>query len=309
MQTLVERMGELRLGIEAALPPTTKEGAGKEITAAPPLPRSEWGVWIRGFGNGGRINNDASRRFDQNVGGFQMGADKRFGSLWSGNVYLGIFGSYFYASRDFRDGGDGSTNAFSLGGYATWTHPQGWYADMVVKYTQMWNYFNTPTSGETVSNSTGYYNIPTVGGSLEVGKRFDFADHRFFIEPQAQLAGVWENGMSYTASNGLRVHGDNQTSLEGRLGGRAGMRFGLSQGRAIEPYAKAEVIEEFLTGNTVRTDSTGFNSSLSGTVGRFGGGVAARLSQSIYIYGEYNYATGDHIQEPWSVDAGMRWQW
>jgi outer membrane autotransporter protein len=74
-------------------------------------------------------------------------------------------------------------------------------------------------------------------------------------------------------------------------------------------YAKAEVIEESLTGNTVRTESTGFDSSLSGTVGRFGGGFAAKLSQSIYIYGEYDYATGNDIQAPWSVTAGLRWQW
>jgi outer membrane autotransporter protein len=52
----------------------------------------------------------------------------------------------------------------------------------------------------------GDYDIPAVGGSFEVGKRFDFAGERFFVEPQAQLAGVWEKGMDYTASNGLRVH-------------------------------------------------------------------------------------------------------
>src|SRR5260221_11766877 len=101
------------------------------------------------------------------------------------------------------------------------------------------------------------------------------------------MGGVGENGMDYPASNGLRVHGDDQTSLEGRLGGRLGMHFDLSQGRAIEPYAKAEVIEEFLTGNTVRTDITNFDSHLSGTEERFGGGLAAKLSQSLYISGEY----------------------
>src|SRR2546430_8513918 len=62
------------------------------------------------------------------------------------------------------------------------------------------------------------------------------------------------------------------TLFRSRLGGRLGMHFDLSQGRAIEPYAKAEVIEEFLTGNTVRTNTTNFDSHLSGTVGRFGGG-------------------------------------
>ena len=160
-----------------------------------------------------------------------------------------------------------------------------------------------------VSTSTGYYNILAVGGALEVGKRFEFAGGCFFIEPQAQLAGVWEDGMSYSASNGLRVHGDPQTSLQGRLGGRVGLHFDLPEGRAIEPYAKAEVIEEFLTGNTIRTDSTSFDSSLSGTTGRFGGGVTARISQSFYLYGEYDYLTGDHLEQPWAVDVGLRFQW
>jgi outer membrane autotransporter protein len=201
----------------------------------------------------------------------------------------------------------GSTNAFSLGAYATWIHPQGWYADTVFKYTQMWNYFATPTSNGSIS--TGNYDIPAFGGSLEVGKRFDFLNRRFFIEPQAQLAGVWEGGMDYAASNGLRVNGDVQSSLQGRLGGRVGVHFDLPQGRILELYGKAEVIEEFLTGNNVTADNTTFTSSLSGTVGRFGGGVALRLNQSIYLYGEYDYSTGNHIQEPWSVDAGLRWQW
>jgi outer membrane autotransporter protein len=232
MQTLVERMGELRLGIPTAPAPVpsggpTELGKGavesKQVVAlpAPPL-RSQWGVWLRGFGSGMRINNDVSRVFHQNVGGFQLGFDRRFGSLWSGDVYVGVFGSYFYASRDFRDGGNGSSNAFSLGSYVTWIHPQGWYADIVVKYTHIWNYFNTPTSGENSTISTGFYDIPTVGGSVEVGKRFDFADHRFFIEPQAQLAGVWEDGMDYTASNGLRVHGDSQIRPPCRAGLAAG---------------------------------------------------------------------------------------
>lgn len=162
-----------------------------------------------------KISNDASRIFNQDVGGFQMGADRRFGSVLGGDVYAGVFGGYIYASRDFNDGGTGSTNAFSLGGYATWIHPEGWYVDMVGKYTQMWNYFKTPTLGEVNPISTGYYNIPAVGGSLEVGRRYDFGGGCFFVEPEVQLAGVWEDGMSYNASNGLRVHGDSQTSLRG----------------------------------------------------------------------------------------------
>jgi outer membrane autotransporter protein len=318
MQTLVERMGELRLGIQetpAASSSGSEQLAGGKGTVdskqiAPPHPApaiSQWGIWIRGFGSGTRINNDVSRVFNQNVGGVQIGADKRFGSLWNGDVYLGVFGGYIYASRDFLDGGEGNTNALSLGAYTTWIHPQGWYVDTVLKYTQMWNSFSTPTLED--STSTGDYDIPAIGGSFEAGRRFDFDGGRLFIEPQAQLAGVWAGGMDYMASNGLRVHGDDQTSLQGRLGGRFGMHFEFSQGWTIEPYAKAEVIQEFLTGDNVMTNSTTFDSNLSGTVGRFGGGLTVKVSQSGYLYGEYDYATGDHFQQPWSVSAGLRWQW
>jgi outer membrane autotransporter protein len=51
------------------------------------------------------------------------------------------------------------------------------------------------------------------------------------------------------------------------------------------------------------------DSNLSGTVGRFGGGLTVKVSQSGYLYGEYEYATGDHFQQPWSVSARLRWQW
>jgi outer membrane autotransporter protein len=171
----------------------------------------------------------------------------------------------------------------------------------------MWNSFRTPNLNGSISR--GDYDIPAFGGSLVVGKRIDFDRRLFFIEPQAQLAGVWVDGASYAASNGLRVSGNDQASLQGRLGARAGMHIDFSQQRAVEPYLKAEVIQEFLTGNTVTTNSTSFDTNLSGTVGRFGAGITTRISRSIDLYGEYDYATGDHFEEPWSISAGLRWQW
>ena len=57
-----------------------------------------------------------------------------------------------------------------------------------------------------------------------------------------------------------------------------------------------------------RLHSTNFDSHLSRTVGRFGAGLTAKLSQAVYLYCEYDYATGDHVQAPWAADAGLRWQ-
>ena len=303
MDTLIQRLGELRFLPGDGRP--SVDSNGKAVLSAPPEETYPTiGTWVRGFGNGMRINDQVSRAYNQNTGGFQLGADKRFVAL-QGDLYLGGFLSYFNASRDFLDGGDGSTNAFSVGTYAAWLNPKGWYADLVLKYTQLWDYFHTPLSNGSVS--TGDYSIPSLGGSLEVGKRFDVG--KFFIEPQAQLAGVWEAGNNYTTSNGLMVGGSDQFSLRGRLGLRAGMDFAFSNGTALEPYLKVSAVHEFLGGDRITANEIGFNPALSGTLVDAGAGLAVRLNQSVYLYGEYDYANGDKIRAPWAVNAGLRWQW
>src|SRR5258708_36758883 len=165
MDTLIQRLGELRL--LAGDGRSSVDSYGKEII--PPVSPEETpatiGTWVRGFGNGMHINDQASRAFDQNTGGFQLGADKRF-AAFQGDLYLGGFLSYFDASRNFLDCGEGSTNALSVGGYATWVNPKGLYADLLVKYSQRWNYFDTTFTGGAIS--TGFYIIPSLDGLLEL---------------------------------------------------------------------------------------------------------------------------------------------
>ena len=226
-QTLVDRLGELRLGLQTT--------GGETVDSMGPT-ENKWQAWIRGFGGGLKVDNGASGNFDQDYGGFQTGIDRNLGSLWGGNLHLGGFSGYIHSSRDFHDQSVSRTDVFSLGTYTTWLHPSGWYLDLVGKYSQMWNSFTARASGAAASN--GDYSIATFGGSIEVGKRVELAYHRFFIEPQLQLAGVLEDGMDYRTSDGLRVHGDQQSSLQGGLGGRIGLHFDFSHGRAVEPYVR-----------------------------------------------------------------------
>ena len=87
------------------------------------------------------------------------------------------------------------------------------------------------------------------------------------------------------------------------------MDFVFSNGTALEPYLKVSAIHEFLTGSRTTVDEIGFNPTLSGTLVDAGAGLAVRLNQSVYLYGEYDYANGDKIRQPWAVNAGLRWQW
>jgi outer membrane autotransporter protein len=320
MDTLIQRLGELRLQAQEAPPPTTpipsgtsKEG-GKEVVAPlPVVPPGGGGVWFRGFGSGSHIDDQVSRSFHQNLGGFQIGADKRLVTHY-GDLYLGGFVGYFYAHRDFQNpqpinDATGTTNAFSLGAYSTLIHPSGFYADLVVKYTQLWNDFDAPNFLSTLglgSTSTANYSIPTFGASLQIGKRWDFG--HFFVEPQGQIEGAWADSTSYTVSTGLRVNADSQTSLRGRLGLRAGYHIDCGS-KAFEPYAKVSVINEFLGGDRITTNQTTFFPTLSGVGIQAAGGVTARITDSAYLYGEYDYANSDKLRIPWAVDAGFRWVW
>jgi outer membrane autotransporter protein len=317
MDTLVQRLGELRLLAQAppAAPPTglSKEDGKGIVTPPPPeAPPAGGGIWFRGFGSGSHINDQVSRSFDQNLGGFQIGADKRFITGY-GDLYLGVFSGYFHAHRDFADEffGDatGNTDAFSVGAYGTFIHPSGFYADLVLKYTQLWNDFDAPNFLSFLGlgpTGTAHYSIPTFGASLEVGKRWDFG--HFFLEPQGQIEGAGAGGADYTVSTGLRVSADSQSSLRGRLGVRAGLHFDWGS-RAFEPYAKVSATNEFLGGDRITTDRTAFSPTLSGVGIQAAGGVTARMTDSTYLYAEYDYVNSDKIRSPWGVNAGFRWEW
>jgi hypothetical protein len=72
---------------------------------------------------------------------------------------------------------------------------------------------------------------------------------------------------------------------------------------------KVSAVHEFLDGDRIMANEIGFNPTLSGTLVDAGAGLAVRLNQSVYLYGEYDYANGDKIRAPWAVNAGLRWQW
>jgi outer membrane autotransporter protein len=284
MQTLMQRMGEMRL----------QHGNG---------------YWVRPYANHMIINNQASRSFDQSAGGFDMGVDKSFHKVAGGELNAGVFAGYLNAAQNFHQNNSGTVQGLSLGGYATWFHPEGWYVDAVAKYFQLWNNFHAQSSVGT--SSTANYSVPSVGGSLEMGKRFNFLKRgqTFFVEPQLQFRTADIQGMNYAASNALLISGENQTSFQGRIGSQVGMHFELSHHRMVEPYLQASFIEELSGQNTVTTNAIAFNTKIPPSVGQFGAGASMQVSRRAYAYGEYDYAFGRGFHEPVALSAGVRVVW
>jgi outer membrane autotransporter protein len=284
MQTLMQRMGELRL-----------------------MPQS--GYWIKPYAQHITYNNQVSRTFDQTSGGADAGIDYGVNSFHGGHLSVGLFGGYLYSGDNFHHNANGTLQQFSLGVYATWLHPRGWYTDVTAKYAQQWNSFYAVT-GDGVGSSANY-SVPAVGGSIEVGRRQEFKvrGQNYFIEPQLQIATAYIAGMNYAASNGLQINGGYQTSFAGRAGARAGMHFDLPRHKIVEPYVQASIVEEIAGANNISTNSSHFTTRLPPTVGRIGTGLTWQLAQSAYVYGEYDYAFGRSYHEPVALSAGARWVW
>ena len=87
------------------------------------------------------------------------------------------------------------------------------------------------------------------------------------------------------------------------------MHFSLSNGLALEPYLKVSAVHEFLTGDQITLNETPFFPTVSGTLVDAAAGLTARLNRSVYLYGEYDYANGDKIRQPWGLNLGVRWEW
>jgi outer membrane autotransporter protein len=79
--------------------------------------------------------------------------------------------------------------------------------------------------------------------------------------------------------------------------------------KPFEPYAKVSATNEFLGGDRITINQTAFFPTLSGVGIQAAEGVTARTTDSIYLYGEYDYANSDKVRIPWVVDAGPRWAW
>ena len=313
LDTLHQRMGELRLSFAPPPPPSAPEG--KEIVeskstvepkqaAAPEPPGFRWQVWLRGYGRRLNAETDLGGRFHESLWGTMMGIDGSI-RLDGSRLWLGAFGGYSRVKRDFGASGEGDTDSVFGGLYGTWITDSGWYLDAVGKV----NRFDTGT--HSVSNlgqhSTGGTHNWGFGLSLEGGKQFQFG-RGGFIEPQIQVAYTRLTSDSYTTSSGIRVDVGDQDNFQLRAGVLAGWKFAGPE-TTIQPYLKASVVDTLSHGGRLNADGADFHATLDGVHFEGGAGIMAQLGTHDQLYVDYTAAVGDKIEQPWSVNVGFRHAW
>ncbi|MBN6598439.1 autotransporter outer membrane beta-barrel domain-containing protein [Citrobacter sedlakii] len=239
--------------------------------------------------------------YRQDMNGVMLGGDKRF-SLESSALIMGSMVSYTRSDLD-SSSTQGKADSYGVGLYATWLHNSGYYVDGVLKA----NYFRTENNPYFNGGRT-HAKDNTVGGglSVEAGKHITLED--WFVEPYAQVSWFMGDKTHYKLDSGMSVKADAARSLKGETGLTFGKNMTLADGTLLQPYARLAVRHEFMKNNDVIINHTErFSNDMSGTSGKYGLGMTAKLNDRWSAWGEVNYEKGEHIETPYSGQLGIRY--
>jgi outer membrane autotransporter protein len=277
LSTLRSRMGEVR-------------GSG------------QGGGWIRAYGNRFDATTGAGIDYKQRQNGFTFGADAPV-PVSDGQLVVGVLGGYSKSDLDMSRGTTGEVDSYYVGAYGTWLSEEGYYLDGVLKLNKFHN--NSKVAMSDGSKAKGDYKNTGVGGSLEFGKHIKLADD-YFVEPFAQMAAVVVQGDSYSLDNGLEARNGRTQSVLGKVGSSVGRNIALKDGGVLQPYLRAAVAHEFARSNKVKVNDTRFNNDLFGSRAEVGAGVSVSLSSRLQVHADFDYMKGDHVEQPWGANVGVR---
>ncbi|WP_434984390.1 autotransporter outer membrane beta-barrel domain-containing protein [Pseudomonas protegens] len=281
MNSLVKRLGELRMG------------------------KDDGGLWTRGFSKEQHIDTGSSRAFQQQVNGFEIGADKAI-PFYNGKLYLGGMVGKGEARQNFGEGSKGTIDSAMLGSYATYVDHSGVYVNSVLTYTHLENKVDIPSNiGEKIDAK---YKNHAVSVDVEVGKQIDLGQG-WFVEPQLEVQAFRVGSGDYTASNGLKVEQDAVTSVQSRVGSLFGRNLKLDNGMTVQPYAKVSWLTEHAGDSNVKVNGTRLDSKLPGSRAEIGGGVILQTAAKHKFYVDAEYGEGEGIEQPYAINIGYRYMW
>ncbi|XOQ51961.1 MAG: hypothetical protein ACFWT7_01065 [Succiniclasticum sp.] len=145
--------------------------------------------------------------------------------------------------------------------------------------------------------------------STEYGHKLMMNEDWFWV-PQAQLQLSYLGSYDYTDSQGIRVDGDHDWSLVGRLG--FDVVRNMDEKTDSKLYLKASLLHEFLDGNdvTVRYDSDRYvhEGDQSGTWGVAGLGYSSKIGDKQYFYLDAERYFGNDFSRTYDIRAGVNWK-
>ncbi len=261
----------------------------------------------KGYNNGAwvRVYNGKDKYGSQNVEntyfGFQAGYDRRIEGT---NVLLGGAVSYTHGDSDF-DFGEGDNYTLDFTAYGTWLADNGLFLDGTVKFGRLSNDI-TMDSGSTAGAGTASYDANAYSVSAEAGWRAALVDWAY-VEPQAEIMYGRIDDSDYRFGD-ISVKNDSVETTVGRLGVQAGLNCPSKKGGA---YVRASVLHDFDGESTTKFSRSGFGTTtivedMGDTWYELGIGAHYNVTESTYVYADFNYTDGGEVESPWRWSLGIR---
>lgn len=280
MNEIKKRMGELRMGKQT----------GNDI-------------WVRTYAEKFHVHPRGSESFTSSVNGIELGKDNP-SSFSTGKKYTGFLIGYGQSSNDFTNDSSGNISSAYLGSYVSWLRDNGVYLDLIGKYNFFHHTLEVPLMGG--GNDSSNYRNRGLSLSAEIGKRFQ-RGNGYFIEPAAELTGLWSTNASYVTANDISISLPSQQSLLLRLGCTAGRKWQGADQVNRELYVKTGWINEYAGDSTVRADAISFDSSVKGHQWVTGIGYVED-SEKGQIYMDAEKSWGHTTSKEWGFNVGYRWK-
>ena len=257
------------------------------------------GLWVRMRHD--RIGKEDAFRSMNTM--FELGYDWHAKGQKDGEHRQGVAFDYMRGTADYKNvAGDGDVRRAGVRLYDTWLGDKGHYSDYVVKYGRLSNDFDI--YGELGNKIDGDYDNDVWSVSAEYGRKKDIGNDWYF-EPQVQAQYAYVTSADYTTSQDTKVHLDSIDSLIGR----AGFRLGRDTDEANTVYFKADILHEFLGGQSIRAmDSTGTLSTTyenEGTWYDVGFGFSHRMSKDKYMFLDVEKLFGNDNEDTYQVNIGL----
>ncbi|NTZ95479.1 autotransporter outer membrane beta-barrel domain-containing protein [Pseudomonas koreensis] len=262
------------------------------------------GAWVRTYGNQYNVSESSGVAYKQNQQGLSLGADAR---LNDSDVLGGVMVGFSESDLSLEHGTSGTVKSYYFGPYVTWMdRDTGYYVDGVLKFNRFRNEAKVGLSDGT--RAKGDYDNWGVSASVEGGRHIKLSND-YFIEPFVQFSAAQIQGKRFSLDNDMQAEGDRTRSFLGKAGATAGRNFDIGNGAVAQPYVRAAIAHEFAKNNEVQVNNNVFNNDLSGSRAEFGAGVAVAMSDKWQVHVDLDYANGEHIEQPWGGNVGVRYSW
>ena len=249
--------------------------------------------------------------FDATFAGVQAGHDLWYHAAHGHRDRSGIYAAYARANGDVRGFalgfqnapvGEVSLDATSIGAY--WTHigPVGWYLDTVLQGS--WLDGDGHSHRGIRADAEGSSFAASLEGGYPIPVWFGLV-----FEPQAQA--IWQHlTLDDTRDRISTISFDTDDAFTGRIGARLGGRFATAEAVWL-PYLKSNVW--WNTGGSDILAFAGFPITAGSrtTSVELGGGLTAKLGQSVSLYGEASWLTSIDGQDHEGIrgNVGLRVSW